>query len=1010
MAMAQPVSNTDISFNDMRLGKWQQKVNKAVECFRESLLSEDNTRWRTTFTLGDVFSVLGSESCSMHLPLRKNLAIWDTVLEAIDNCAPEIDQKPSSIVWSSLGYIAEQVRGTPKEKRELEFLEMTKLVAQQLHHCEASRLSYAILLKSARAQDEMLSIYTILTSICCKAMLHFRKKRSIFVWFRSHQTKLVYLRAVQELHWILDVENKNRSTILNQLSPDVCSTRSERCDDTGGRKITKTEYICLPFDPIPRFYGRKDTLYRVYNYFTNTSAGDVSSTSVHPRAFVLWGMPGVGKTQIAVTLAHMFKRLIPNIFWISSDQHHNLADGFMQIAKVVDSIPDNCLVDQSMAISEVKKWLQRSSQDWLLVFDNVPDSRSLEKFWPLGERGRILVTTRNAGLSGPCTTHSEQVRPFSDSDGVDCFLGFLPDDLRHDAAEDSEIISELVSELGALPLALSQAASFICEGRCPIATYLRLFKDRAHCAALLDPVEHMNIACNMSVGATFKLAYESVGSLNRKARELLDMLSWFDPDMIPEDILNPSFGLFEGNPVMFEAAMKVLLRIGLLVRSKGSSSIHRLIQTTVIHQMNSESRLESFQRGIRYIEASFSTVPARDSLFPLNLPPVGEVRHVLPQIMSLYQKHQEFDCELQDSGFADLCCWMGSYFMNISNMEGATQMFQKSHDIYAQFEECKHQKASVLGGLGWLVMREGRLDAALEVINEAVQLMEAAVGPSHPHNSWVLANRGRIHLFRGDIQQSLEDTRRSFDIMKQVDQVHQHTEQSTVVLSVYRSFYAISLYAHIRGGVSGDLYEPNLECAKNAFIETIEPEELEAMKEPMELCRESIRILLNKPGFTVSLAWMELSLSWMLLYIGDQYLEDAERMTLESLKHIQLDYPSETCGVGVAKIQLADCYSRRGDAMQAFCEYSGALKNLESSVGRKNPLYIIGSHKMANFLCQCGRYEEARKLYEFCLVELSRLYGESNPATKMTENNLGIALINVSDREKVRGLELLYGS
>lgn len=809
------------------------------------------------------------------------------------------------------------------------------------------------------------------------------------------------------MSWVLGTENKISDTARNPTSSDIYRPEKDDHGHGGGQMMTR--YIILPLDPIPQFFGRKETIDRVYSYFTNTPAGGISGTSVvHPRTSVLWGMPGVGKTQIAVALAYKLKHryCIPNIFWISADQSHNLAEGFMQIARLVDSIPDKCLTDQKMAISEVKKWFERSSQDWLLVFDNAPDSRSLEEFWPHSEKGRILVTTRNAGLSG-FAAHPEQITPFDDADGVECFLQFLPNDLRQEARRSPDTISELVSKLGALPLALAQAASFICETRCSIPRYLDLFKDCAYRAALLDPGA-MNNACKTSVGATFKLAYESVGDLNQKAQELLDMLSWFDPDMIPENILNPSFGLFGGDPILFEGAMAILLRTGLLVRSKGFSSIHRLIQTTLVHQMDHNNRIESFRRGIRYIKASFSTVPSCDSLFPLECPPLDEVRHVLPQILALYQKNQEFGCELQDSGFADLCSWMGSYFMDISNMEGARQMLQKSHDIYAQFEECKHRKASVLGGLGWLVMREGRLVTALEVTNQAVQLMEEAVGPKHPHNSWVLSNRGRIHLFGGEIRQSLEDSSRSFEIMKQVDHERQHTELSTAALSVYRNFYAISLYAHVRGGVSGDLYEPSLDPEGKGEVigEIVELEEKEAMKGPIELCRESIRVLLNRSDCATSLAWVELTLSWMLLHIGD--LEGAEQTTLACLKHTQQDYSPEVCGVGVAKIQLADCYSRQGNYMQAFCEYTKALENLESSVGRQNPLYIIGSHKMANFLCQRGEFEKACGRYEFCLEELSKLYGKFNPATNIAQNNLGIALINVN--KKARGLELLHGS
>jgi tetratricopeptide (TPR) repeat protein len=242
--------------------------------------------------------------------------------------------------------------------------------------------------------------------------------------------------------------------------------------------------------------------------------------------------------------------------------------------------------------------------------------------------------------------------------------------------------------------------------------------------------------------------------------------------------------------------------------------------------------------------------------------------------------------------------------------------------------------------------------------------------------------------------------------MNQVDQEFQHTEASTTALSIYRNFHAISLYSHIRGGFSGDLYEPSLENQENMFGEGIDPEEIEAMKEPIELSHESIRVLRKRPGWEPSLAWVELSLSWMLLYIED--LKGAERTTLDSLNHFLEVYPPEFCGVGVAKIQLADCYLRQGYVIQAYREYRAALEIFELSVGRQNPLYIIGFHKMANFLCQVGSYKEACDHYEFCLAEFTKLYGESNPTTKMVENNLGIALLKVNER--ARGLQYLHSS
>ena len=105
----------------------------------------------------------------------------------------------------------------------------------------------------------------------------------------------------------------------------------------------------------------------------------------------------------------MLKSTIPNIFWISSEGIDNLIDGFMRIAKNISAIPEAYLSDRTLVVSAVKKWLERSTQDWLLVFDNVLDNAELTEFWPSTERGRILITTRHAGTLHIDARHSAQI-------------------------------------------------------------------------------------------------------------------------------------------------------------------------------------------------------------------------------------------------------------------------------------------------------------------------------------------------------------------------------------------------------------------------------------------------------------------------------------------------------------------------------------------------------------------------------------------------------------------------
>ena len=819
-------------------------------------------------------------------------------------------------------------------------------------------------------------------------------------WSRP-EAKIALLDFIKQLDFLVEFAGASIDSLKISQSPEVSSSNRHTVEP---RQIMGRRTV-LPFNPPPFFFGRQDMLDRLYAFFNGARVSDTYGMGIHPRAFVLWGMPGVGKTQIAITVACMLRKAIPNIFWISSEKPDNLMDGFMGIANQIDEIPKSYLSDRKLVISAVKKWFEHSSQEWLLVFDNVSDSTILAEFWPSGEKGRVLVTTRHAGPLQIYTQDCEHVTPFSNSEGSELFRKILPEDLIQDAGG-SEIISTLVTELGGLPLAIIQAAGYMCEHLCSASKYLSLLKNRVYSVSLLDRVEHMQMPYSVSVNATFKLVYEAIRHSNREAQRLLDLLSWLDPDKIPEDILNPSQGLFRGNQLLFEEAMAALLDAGLLLRSNAFVSIHRLVQATNLSQMGVESRLESFQRSVTCIKASFPSALKFGSLFPLNCPPFDNVRHVLSQILALSQKYREWEIEEQLPDLGELCNWTGSYFLEISNMEGSQKMFRQSHEIYENIAECRQGMAIAAGGLGWLLMREGKLIQALDMASKAVVLMEAAVGPRHAYNAWVLANRGRIHLFNGEILQSLEDTRRSFTIMIHVDEESQNSEESARALSIYRTSYAISLYAQARGGFSGDLYEPSLGSRGCPVGGGTEPDEREALEVPIKLCRESIQVLSERAGWENSLAWMELTLSWMLLYVGD--ITAAESTTQEALKHVQKDYPLEICGVGVTKIQLADCYSQQGKFMQAMHEYYTALKNLEHSVGHQNPLYIIGSYKWANFLCRLGRYGEARGQYESCLNELTKLYGESNQTTMMVENNLGIVLVRTNEQE--RGMQLLRAS
>jgi tetratricopeptide (TPR) repeat protein len=290
-------------------------------------------------------------------------------------------------------------------------------------------------------------------------------------------------------------------------------------------------YVWGPEIPFrnPHFTGREAELRALRDQL---QAGGRAVIRQPPSA--LFGLGGVGKTQIATEYAHRYADEYEVVWWVRSDQEESIQASLVALGTQL-RIPDVSLGDRDRSIRYVIDSLQSGDpySRWLLIFDDVTQPQKLRRYIPQG--GDVIVTSRINEWRQVLNTDGIEVREFTRADTVRFLRDRVPQlaaNLRPsgEAAVKAEA-DRLAELLGDLPLAAEHAASYLTQTGIPVAEYVQAFQRDAH--TLLGESTDM-FATSITVATTWSVARLS---LSPEARELFQLLAFFAAEPIPEEIL-----------------------------------------------------------------------------------------------------------------------------------------------------------------------------------------------------------------------------------------------------------------------------------------------------------------------------------------------------------------------------------------------------------------------------------------------------------------------------------------
>jgi hypothetical protein len=185
--------------------------------------------------------------------------------------------------------------------------------------------------------------------------------------------------------------------------------------------------------------------------------------------------------------------------------------------------------DDYQSVQKVRDWLNSSDRTFLLIFDNLEDALLLGQIWPASNKGSIIITSRSPAVTIRRTTKTIHLKSFEPGEAPNILCEMTG--IQPTNEEDTKAAQEICQLIGGLPLAMVHMSSFIQDRGYSYGEFLGFYKKHAEKIFVKNQSQ---VDYDYTLNTVWDLAIQS---LSPNARALVTLLSYFDPDSIPEILL-----------------------------------------------------------------------------------------------------------------------------------------------------------------------------------------------------------------------------------------------------------------------------------------------------------------------------------------------------------------------------------------------------------------------------------------------------------------------------------------
>ncbi|KAH7182439.1 uncharacterized protein B0J16DRAFT_321221 [Fusarium flagelliforme] len=774
--------------------------------------------------------------------------------------------------------------------------------------------------------------------------------------------------------------------------------------------------------PYPRnedLVHRRDLIDKLDELLPQTTSGSYSAA--------LWGLGGSGCDADKEC----------SIFWVHADSEATFLTDYKTIGK---KLGVDQRLDEADLLDAVRNKIEGQSK-WLMILDNADElnlfgvgqqqegteNRDLYKYVP--SQGTVLWTSRDAHIGGTLVgaSRSIQVQSMAINEAT-TLLATTRGDLPIPVGEG---VDRLLEELQCLPLAVSQAGTYMRRMSMTAEEYLTLLKQgksRWEVLKVSDTDRHRRPEVSNSVLETWRISTERIKAESEISYQILHVIAYVDSQDIPHELVAAAAHPFNKNDKTEKtlatqvselevlAAVARLMEFSFLRRrqtdnGERSYEMHKLVREALQYGLSIHSSIDktinkgfgddhgALQTEVLYSRRALQVV---DDLFPRFDPTLrARCDQYLTHAIQVGEWAEVSETEVET---ANLLERVSDFLYDRGRWREKESVNSRAWDLRREALGEKHpDTTNSLAGIGCSYLGQGQYAKAQDIAKRVLGFRQEALG-THPATIRSMADLGAAYLGQGQYKEAeklLDEALRLRQEMlgeKHPDTIRSMADLGTIYQTLGRygeahdiAIRVLKLRQEVLGQKHPDTIRSMADLGVTYHTQGRYEETYDIATKVLQLRKE----VLGEKHPDTARTLMDLG---AIYHEQDQY-DKAEKLYAEALelnREILGDRHPDTIK---SMANVAATFHQQGQYSKALELHQTTLDLRRQVLGENHPHTMESMANVASTYHQHSEYSKALELHQTALDVRRQVLGDNHPDTLQS-----VAYV-ASTREMIQYLE-----